>query len=72
MTDHPETPTTLPPYRQAKEAFDRDYWTRTLTLAEGCVSRAADLADKTRKEVYDAARRLSLDLDAFRAPKGQP
>lgn len=57
-------------YREAKEAFDRAYWSRVLRESNGVVSRAAELADKTRKEVYDAAKRLGLDINAFRTPKG--
>lgn len=60
----------LTSYREAKEAFDRAYWSRVLRESSGVVSRAAELADKTRKEVYDAAKRLGLDINAFRTPPG--
>lgn len=54
-------------YREAKARFDAAYYTRILRIANGNVSLAAKLADKTRKELYDAARRLGLDLGAYRA-----
>lgn len=57
-------------YRDARTAFERAYWTQVLIASRGVVSRAAELADKTRKEVYDAAKRLDLDIGSFRSPKG--
>jgi DNA-binding NtrC family response regulator len=56
----PEALTTLPPYREAKRDFERDYYTRLLQAAGGNVSLAGRMAEKTRKEIYDAVRRLEL------------
>jgi DNA-binding NtrC family response regulator len=49
------------PYRDERRDFDRGYWRRVLGLARGNISEAARLADKTRKEVYEALRRLGLE-----------
>jgi two-component system response regulator GlrR len=53
-------------YREAKARFDADYYERLLRAAHGNVSLAAKLAQKTRKEVYDALRRAGVDADAYR------
>ena len=53
-------------YRDAKARFDADYYERLLRAAHGNVSLAAKLAQKTRKEVYDALRRAGVDADAYR------
>lgn len=54
------------PYRDERRDFDRAYWRRVLELAGGNISAAARLADKTRKEVYDAIRRLGLENERAR------
>jgi DNA-binding NtrC family response regulator len=51
----------LAPYRDAKARFEHDYYTQLLANAGGNISLAAKLAQKTRKEIYDALRRLGLD-----------
>jgi two-component system, NtrC family, response regulator GlrR len=56
----------LLPYREAKHAFERAYYSQLLRTADGNVSLAAKLAQKTRKEIYDALERLGLDASAFR------
>jgi DNA-binding NtrC family response regulator len=53
-------------YREAKARFDADYYERLLRAAHGNVSLAAKLAQKTRKEVYEALRRAGVDADAYR------
>src|SRR5690606_15496653 len=51
----------IPPYRTAKIAFEMAYYSKLLRAAFGNISLAARLAQKTRKEVYDAVKRLKLD-----------
>lgn len=53
-------------YRDAKQEFDREYYSRLLRVANGNVAFAARLADKTRKEVYDALKRLGMDAAPYR------
>ena len=43
--------------------------TQLMRTAGGNVSLAAKLAQKTRKEIYDALKRLGLDATAYRAPE---
>ena len=56
----------LPTYREAKARFEAEYYEQLMRQAAGNISRAAKLAGKTRKEVYDALRRLEVDPGAFR------
>ncbi|MCA9591173.1 MAG: sigma-54-dependent Fis family transcriptional regulator [Myxococcales bacterium] len=54
-------------YRDAKQAFEREYYSRVLSVSGGNVTQAARLADKTRKEVYDALKRIGVDALEYRA-----
>ena len=56
----------LPAYRDAKHKFELDYYSQLMLTAGGNVSLAAKLAQKTRKEIYDALARLGLDAMAYR------
>ncbi len=62
---------TLVPYRDAKSRFDLAYYTQLMAIADGNISLAAKLAQKTRKEVYDALRRLGLDSPANRSERSE-
>jgi len=53
-------------YREAKATFEREYYSQVLRTATGNVTLAAKLAQKTRKEVYDALKRLGIDAVAYR------
>lgn len=53
-------------YRDAKARFENAYYSRLLRLSGGNISLAAKLAHKTRKEVYDAMKRLGLKLVEYR------
>jgi len=57
---------TLVPYRQAKVQFEQDYYAQLMRTAAGNVTLAAKLGQKTRKEIYDALKRLGLDAMAYR------
>ena len=57
----------LPAYRDAKASFERDYFSQLMRVAGGNISLAAKLGQKTRKEVYDALKRLGLDPQQYRA-----
>ena len=48
-------------YRDAKAKFEHDYYARLMRAADGNVSLASKLGQKTRKEIYDALRRCGLD-----------
>lgn len=54
-------------YRDAKQRFERDYYAQLMKAAGGNVTLAARLADKTRKEVYDAMKRLQVEAVDYRA-----
>jgi DNA-binding NtrC family response regulator len=54
-------PAGLGPYRDAKARFESAYYAQLLDSAGGNISLAAKLAQKTRKEIYDAIRRHGLD-----------
>jgi DNA-binding NtrC family response regulator len=63
-------PPLITPYRDAKERFEHDYYSRVLRTAGGNISLVAKLAQKTRKEVYDALRKLGLDAGEYRESSG--
>ena len=78
--DHVMLPTasrhaaSLPAYRDAKARFELEYFSQLMRVAGGNISLAAKLGQKTRKEVYDALKRLGLDPQAYRADEeaGKP
>ena len=45
----------------AKARFELEYYAQLMRTANGNVSLAAKLGQKTRKEVYDALKRCNLD-----------
>ena len=53
-------------YRDAKQEFERDYYSRLMRAANGNIALAARIADKTRKEIYDALKRAGLDAAPYR------
>jgi DNA-binding NtrC family response regulator len=64
-------PTAVPPpplesYKTAKQRFEHAYFSELMNAAGGNVSRASKLGKKTRKEVYDALKRLGLDAERYR------
>jgi transcriptional regulator with GAF, ATPase, and Fis domain len=65
-------PPPLVPYREAKARFELDYYTQLMRSADGNVSRAARLGQKTRKEIYDALRRCGLDARGRRGAADAP
>ncbi len=54
------------PYRTAKAKFERDYYSQLLQIVGGNISLAAKLGKKTRKEIYDAVKRLKLEVTTYR------
>lgn len=56
----------LPPLREAREAFDRDYLCEALRLSGGNVSAAAKLSGRNRTDFHDLLRRYAIDAAAFR------
>jgi two-component system response regulator GlrR len=57
----------VPPFREAKRAFEREYVTRVLRLCRGNISKAARIAKKDRKDFYDVMRRNAIDPQQFRS-----
>jgi transcriptional regulator with GAF, ATPase, and Fis domain len=51
----------IPAYRDAKQSFETEYFTRLMRLANGNIALAARLSDKTRKEIYEALKRVGLE-----------
>ncbi len=56
----------VPPFREAKRAFEREYVTRVLRMCGGNISKAARIARKDRKDFYDVMRRNSIIPAEFR------
>jgi two-component system response regulator GlrR len=64
----PVEPTAMPiAYREAKTKFELEYFSQLLRMANGNISLAAKLGQKTRKEIYDALKRLELDPGSYRS-----
>jgi DNA-binding NtrC family response regulator len=59
-------PPLIVPYRDAKEQFEHEYYSRLLRTCAGNISLVAKLAQKTRKEVYDALKKLGLEVGEYR------
>lgn len=47
-------------YQDAKDVFERDYFSRLLDLTEGNVSKAARMAGMSRQNFYDRMRKIGL------------
>ncbi|MEO6773325.1 MAG: sigma-54 dependent transcriptional regulator [Kofleriaceae bacterium] len=63
----PAEPAAMPiAYREAKTKFELEYFSQLLRMANGNISLAAKLGQKTRKEIYDALKRLELDPGTYR------
>ncbi|HSD89820.1 MAG TPA: sigma-54 dependent transcriptional regulator [Kofleriaceae bacterium] len=64
-----DTPTTgsMLPYKEAKQRFETEYYSQLMRTTDGNVSLASKVGQKTRKEIYDALKRLGLDAMAFRS-----
>lgn len=56
----------LPPLREAREAFDRDYLREALRLSGGNVSAAAKLSGRNRTDFHDLLRRYEISATDFR------
>jgi len=61
-----EAPGTVPTLARAEQRFLRGYFEQVLVRAEGNVSRAAQMAGISRKNVYEHLHRLSLDPGSYR------
>jgi two-component system response regulator GlrR len=57
------TSAAIVPYRTAKAQFEAAYYSQLLRTADGNISLAAKIAQKTRKEIYDAIKRLELERE---------
>jgi len=56
----------LPPFRQAKAEFEKNYIAQALRMARGKVAAAARLAGKDRKDFYDFMKKHQIKPDDFR------
>ncbi len=61
------TPPTMTSYREARAEFEEDYFKQLMRVSNGNVSFAAKLSRKTRKEIYDALKRIGLDAASYRS-----
>ncbi len=62
-----EKPTSILPYAEAKQQFDRDYLIQLLKITQGHVSEAARLAGRNRTEFYRLLHRHNLSPDMFKS-----
>jgi two-component system response regulator GlrR len=59
----------LPPFKQAKQGFERDYVVELMELTQGNISKAAKLAGKYRADLYDLLKKYRLDPEDFRVAR---
>ncbi len=57
---------TMPSFREARAAFEREYLLRLLTVTRGNVSEAARIAGRYRSDLYGLFRKHGLNPDEFR------
>ncbi|GAB4351437.1 MAG: sigma 54-interacting transcriptional regulator [Methylohalobius sp. ZOD2] len=58
---------TLPPLREAKRRFEREYLIRLMQITHGNVTHAAQLAKRNRTEFYRLLNRHQLDPGSFKS-----
>ena len=56
------------PFKEAKEAFEREYLRNLLELCQGNVSQAAKMAGKYRADFYDLLKKHNLQTADFKKP----
>jgi two-component system response regulator GlrR len=66
LRDRPNAATGLPPFRDAKGIFERQYLQQVLELSKGNVTQAAQLAGKYRADLYALLRKYGLNPDDYR------
>jgi two-component system response regulator GlrR len=64
------SPEKVPPFKEAKRQFEKQYISQVLRASRGNISRAARLARKDRKDFYDVMRRNGIDPRGFRVKDG--
>ncbi|HEX9879954.1 MAG TPA: helix-turn-helix domain-containing protein, partial [Candidatus Binatia bacterium] len=69
LTTKPSNSHRLPPLKEARDEFERDYLTQILRKAKGNVSQAARLAGKYRSDFYDLLRKHNVSVEAFKKLK---
>lgn len=62
-----EKPSSILPYAEAKQHFDREYLIQLLKMTNGQVSEAARLAGRNRTEFYRLLHRYHLSPDMFKS-----
>jgi two-component system, NtrC family, response regulator GlrR len=68
----PAAKPSLTSYRTAKQLFEEDYFDQLMRVTAGNVTFAAKVSKKTRKEIYDALKRVGLDPTRYRAADAPP
>jgi DNA-binding NtrC family response regulator len=56
----------FPPYRDAKETFERNYILKALKMCGGNVKKAAKIAGRDRSTFYDLLNKYEITADSFR------
>ena len=52
----------FPSFKEARDAYEREFMKRTLSEADGNVSRAAELMDMDRSHFYRRMRALGINV----------
>ncbi|EAR07930.1 sigma 54-interacting transcriptional regulator [Reinekea blandensis] len=56
----------FPTLAEARDAYERSYLIRVLTMTDGVASRAAELAGRNRTEFYKLLKKHELDVNSFK------
>jgi two-component system response regulator GlrR len=61
-----DSPTTLQPLKEAKNAYEKNYLIQLLQKCKGNISKAAKLAGKYRPDFYDLIKKHDLKINDFK------
>ncbi len=56
---------TLPPLKEAKQAFEKEYLERALEINKGNITRTADTINLARKNLQEKIKNYAIDVSAF-------
>ncbi|MFH2045394.1 MAG: sigma-54 dependent transcriptional regulator [Pseudomonadota bacterium] len=59
----------IKPLKEAKNNFEKEYMSNILSIAEGNISKAAELAGKYRADFYDLLKKHKINSADFKKPK---
>lgn len=59
----------LPPLKEARNAYEKNYLIQILSICKGNISKAANLAGKYRADFYELLKKHDLNIKDFKKSK---